>query len=58
MLGPHIQKISDLDNYEYHFIPSDYSTVAVDIQNFNLEMRSGRAKGKLLELVTTLDSLL
>ena len=56
MLGPHIQKISGLDNYEYHFIPSDYSTVAVDIQNFNLEMRSEERKEKLLELVTTLDS--
>ena len=56
MLGPHIQKISGLDDYEYHFIPSDYSTVAVDIQNFNLEMRSEERKEKLLELVTTLDS--
>lgn len=56
MLGPHIQKISGLDGYEYHFIPSDYSTVAVDIQNFNLNMRSEERKEKLLELVTTLDS--
>ncbi|WP_336987859.1 DEAD/DEAH box helicase [Aeromonas hydrophila] len=56
MLGPHIQKISGLDGYEYHFIPSDYSTVAVDIQNFNLGMRSEERKEKLLELVKTLDS--
>ncbi len=56
MLGPNIQKISGLDGYEYHFIPSDYSTVAVDIQNFNLGMRSEERKEKLLELVTTLDS--
>lgn len=56
MLGPHIQKISGLDDYEYHFIPSDYSTVAVDIQNFNMEMRSEERKEKLLKLVTTLDS--
>lgn len=56
MLGPHIQKISGLDGYEYHFIPSDYSTVAVDIQNFNLNMRSEERKEKLLELVTTLDT--
>jgi hypothetical protein len=56
MLGPHIQKISGLEGYEYHFIPSDYSTVAVDIQNFNLGMRSDERKKKLLELVTTLDS--
>lgn len=56
MLGPHIQKISGLDGYEYHFIPSDYSTVAVDIQNFNLGMRSEKRPEKLLELVKTLDS--
>lgn len=56
MLGPHIQKISGLDGYEYHFIPSDYSTVAVDIQNFNLKMRSEERKEKLLELVKTLES--
>lgn len=56
MLGPHIQKISGLDGYEYHFIPSDYSTVAVDIQNFNLGARSDERPEKLLELVKTLDS--
>ncbi|RMN59228.1 DEAD/DEAH box helicase [Pseudomonas amygdali] len=56
MLGPHIQKISGLDGYEYHFIPSDFSTVAVDIQNFNLGMRSDERTQKLLELVRTLES--
>lgn len=56
MLGPHIQGLSGLDGYEYHFIPSEYSTVAVDIQNFNLGMRSEERKEKLLELVTTLNS--
>ena len=56
MLGPDIQKVSGLEGYEYHFIPSDYSTVAVDIQNFNLGMRSEERKEKLLELVITLDS--
>ncbi|WP_426178502.1 DEAD/DEAH box helicase [Pseudomonas sp. TWRC1-2] len=56
MLGPHIQKISGLVGYEYHFIPSDYSTVAVDIQNFNLGMRSEERTQKLLELVRTLES--
>lgn len=56
MLGPHIQKISGLEGYEYHFIPSDYSTVAVDIQNFNLGARSEERPEKLLELVKSLDS--
>lgn len=56
MLGPHIQRITGLDSYEYNFIPSDFSTVAVDIQNFSLGMRSEERKEKLLELVKTLDS--
>ncbi|QHF04570.1 DEAD/DEAH box helicase [Pseudomonas asturiensis] len=56
MLGPHIQKISGLYDYEYHFIPSDYSTVAVDVHNFNLGMRSEERTQKLLELVRTLES--
>lgn len=56
MLSPHIQRIYGLDGYEYHFIPSDYSTVAVDIQNFGLGMRSEERKEKLLELVKTLES--
>ena len=56
MLGPHIQQITGLDSYEYNFIPSDFSTVAVDIQNFNLGMRSEERKETLLKLVKTLDS--
>jgi hypothetical protein len=56
MLGPDIQKVSGLDGYEYHFIPSDYSTVAVDIQNFNLRMHSEERKEKLLELLKRLDT--
>lgn len=56
MLGPHIQQITGLDSYEYNFIPSDFSTVAVDIQNFNLGMRSEERKETLLKLVKTLAS--
>jgi len=56
MLGPHIQRITGLDSYEYNFIPSDFSTVAVDIQHFNIAMRSEERQAKLLELVATLGS--
>lgn len=56
MLGPHIQEITGLEDYEYHFIPSDFSTVAVDIQNFNLPMRSEDRQKTLLELIKNLDS--
>ncbi len=39
LLGPHIQAIMGLEAYEYHFIPSEFSTVAVDVLNFNLPTR-------------------
>ncbi len=42
--------------HEYNFIPSDFSTVAVDIQHFNIAMRSEERQAKLLELVATLGS--
>ena len=31
--------IKGLDRYEIHFIPSEYSTVAVDVVNFDLPTR-------------------
>ena len=34
LLGPNVQAIKGLDKYEFHFIPSDYSTVAVDVVQF------------------------
>ena len=50
LLGPHIQNIHGLDAYEYNFIPSNFSTVAVDVEYFNLPTNGDARKDKLLEL--------
>jgi len=55
LLGPNIQKISGLERYEYHFIPSEFSTVAVDVTNLNLPTRGEARNEKLLELCESLD---
>ena len=55
LLGPNIQSIEGLDNYEYHFIPSEFSTVAVDVVNFNLPTHGNQRDMKLLELCRTID---
>ncbi|WP_122554313.1 DEAD/DEAH box helicase [Pseudomonas viridiflava] len=50
LLGPHIHNIQGLDKYEYNFIPSNFSTVAVDVTHYNLRTRGDERKEKLLEL--------
>lgn len=50
LLGPHIQNIHGLHGYEYNFLPSSFSTVAVDVQHFNLPTKGDSRKLKLLEL--------
>ncbi|MCM2460289.1 DEAD/DEAH box helicase [Pseudomonas sp. CG7] len=50
LLGPHIQNIQGLAAYEYNFIPSSISTVAVDVHHFNLPTKGNHRKEKLLEL--------
>ena len=55
LLGPHIQAIMGLEAYEYHFIPSEFSTVAVDVLNFNLPTRGEERNLKLIELCKTID---
>lgn len=54
LLGPHIQDIRGLDAYEYNFIPSNFSTVAVDVHHFNLSSKGDARKVKLLELCAQL----
>ncbi|HEK1305203.1 TPA: DEAD/DEAH box helicase [Pseudomonas aeruginosa] len=56
LLGPHIHNIQGLDGYEYNFIPSNFSTVAVDVTSFNLRTRGEERKEKLLELCEQLTS--
>jgi RAD3-like DEAD/DEAH box helicase len=40
LLGPNIQSVEGLAAYEHHFIPSEFSTVAVDVVNLNLPTRA------------------
>lgn len=54
LLGPHIQEIRGLEAYEYNFIPSNFSTVAVDVHHFNLSSKGDARKVKLLELCAQL----
>ncbi len=55
LLGPNVQAIKGLDRYEFHFIPSDYSTVAVDVQQFNLPRAGDDRPNKLVELANSLE---
>lgn len=55
LLGPNIQNVTGLSGHEYHFIPSEFSTVAVDIVELNLPTRGDKRSQKLLELCRTLD---
>lgn len=55
LLGPNIQAIKGLDRYEHHFIPSEFSTVAVDVVNLNLPTRGEEREAGLLRLCKTLD---
>ncbi len=50
LLGPNIQAIRGLDNYEVHFIPSEFSTVAVDVINLNLPTHGNAREEGLIEL--------
>lgn len=56
LLGPNIHAIKGLDRYEIHFIPSEYSTVAVDVVNFDLPTRGDERDQKLVELCRKLDT--
>jgi len=55
LLGPNIQAIAGLDTYDYHFIPSKFSTVAVDVVNLNLPTRGPERDDGLVELCRTID---
>lgn len=56
LLGPNIHAIKGLDRYEFHFIPSEYSTVAVDVVNLDLPARGDERDAALIELCKTLHS--
>ncbi|HEY9688021.1 MAG TPA: DEAD/DEAH box helicase [Coleofasciculaceae cyanobacterium] len=50
LLGPNVQKIRGLENFNPHFIPSEFSTVAVDIESFGLPTHDGQRDEKLIKL--------
>lgn len=56
MLGPNVQAIKGLDSYEIHFIPSEYSTVAVDVFSYNLPTQGDERPRKLIEICQALRS--
>ena len=55
LLGPNIQAIEGLDAYDHHFIPSQFSTVAVDVVNLNLPTRGAEREDGLVELCRSID---
>ncbi|KQT09050.1 hypothetical protein ASG40_10330 [Methylobacterium sp. Leaf399] len=55
LIGPNISSVGGLAaDYRHVFIPSDFTTVALDIQHFNLRQRGEERVGKLVELCGTL----
>lgn len=55
LLGPNIHEIKGLDAYDHHFIPSKFSTVAIDVINFDLPSRGTERDDGLVDLCRTID---
>lgn len=57
LIGPHISAVGGLaERYDHVFVPSEFSTVALDIVQFNYPDNSEERKDKLVELCTALTS--
>jgi hypothetical protein len=57
LIGPNISSVSGLaSEYKHVFFPSDFSTVALDIEYFNLKQRGEERVTKLVELCQSLTS--
>ncbi len=57
LIGPNISNVKGLaSSYKHVFIPSDFSTVALDIEYFNLKQRGDERNAKLIELCGSLKS--
>lgn len=56
LLGPNIQAIRGLEKHQFVFVPSDFTTVAVDFIPFNLPMRGHERQEKLIELCQEITS--
>lgn len=55
LLGPNINAISGLESHEHHFFPDKFTTVAVDVIEYNLPTRGDDRAQQLLSLCQTLD---
>lgn len=55
LLGPNVSSVDGLQDYEFMFVPSDFSTVAVDVVNYALPNRGEQRKEKLLDILRTQD---
>lgn len=57
LIGPNIDNVKGLaSSYKHVFIPSDFATVALDIEYFNLNQRGEERSAKLIELCGSLKS--
>ncbi|GAN62496.1 superfamily II helicase [Acetobacter indonesiensis NRIC 0313] len=55
LIGPHISEVRGIaSRYQHVFLPSTFSTVALDIEYFNLSQTSDDRETRLLELVRDL----
>lgn len=55
LIGPHISEVRGIaTRYQHVFLPSTFSTVALDIEHFHLSQASDDREAKLLELVRDL----
>ncbi|WP_421362396.1 DEAD/DEAH box helicase [Agrobacterium rosae] len=51
LIGPHVDGVTGLaSSYEYLFVPSLFSTVALDVMQFRLPRHGGQREAKLVEL--------
>lgn len=57
LIGPHISAVGGIaERFDHVFVPSEFSTVALDIIQYNYPDNSEERKDKLLELCKTLQS--
>jgi hypothetical protein len=57
LIGPHISAVGGIaDRFNHVFVPSEFSTVALDIIQFNYPDNSDERKDKLVDLCNTLQS--
>lgn len=57
LIGPNITSVNGLaSSYKHVFMPSDFSTVALDVEYFNLKQRGEERNDKLVDLCEALET--